>query len=145
MGVNVDAAAGLDWIGLRSMFPPFQLEDAVSVRSVTADTLQLFLPLGGQTPTVDQPTSISFSRNFSRFLPEYEVLFTQPLVLTQKLGVLRRHFGLCRKHFDPLAEGRMPNPQIRRNLTPCQAAGLRNANRSPLELVGGYRCHIRSP
>ena len=39
----------------------------------------------------------------------------------------------------------MPNPQIRRNLTPRQAAGERDANRIPLELVTVYRCHIRSP
>ena len=39
----------------------------------------------------------------------------------------------------------MPNAQIRRNLTPCQAAGLRDANRIPLELVAVYRCQIRSP
>ena len=56
-----------------------------------------------------------------------------------------------------LPRGRMPPPlgpllrnalpgnesQIRRNLTPCRAAGLRDANRIPLELVAVYRCHIR--
>ena len=36
----------------------------------------------------------------------------------------------------------MPNPQIRCNLTPRQATGLRDANRIPLELVAVYRCHI---
>ena len=36
----------------------------------------------------------------------------------------------------------MPNSQIRRNLTPCQATGLRDANRIPRERVAMYRCHI---
>lgn len=39
----------------------------------------------------------------------------------------------------------MPDTKIRRNLTPCQAAGERDTNCISLELVVVYRCHIRSP
>src|SRR5690606_28939278 len=35
--------------------------------------------------------------------------------------------------------------KIRRNLTPCQAAGERNANRITLEFFAVCRCHILSP
>ena len=76
-------------------------------------------------------------------LPENAVLFAQPIVLAQKLRILRRNLGFLRNRPNPLAERRTPDPQIRRNLTPCQATGERNANRIPLELVAVYRCHIR--
>lgn len=75
-------------------------------------------------------------------LPENTVLFAQPFVLAQKLGILSWHLGFLGKSPNPPAKGRMPNPQIRRNLRPCQATGERNANRIPLELVAVYRCHI---
>lgn len=77
-------------------------------------------------------------------LPQNAVLFAQPLVLAQKLGILRGQLGFLRNRPDLLAEHRKPDPQIRRNLTPCQATGERNANRIPLELVAAYRCHTRS-
>ena len=38
-------------------------------------------------------------------------------------------------HPTPRAERRKPGPRIRRNLTPCQATRLRNANRILLEFV----------
>jgi hypothetical protein len=63
----------------------------------------------------------------------------------QKLGILRGNLGFLRNRTNPLAKRRKPDPQIRRNLTPCQATGERNANRIPLELVAVYSCHIRSP
>jgi hypothetical protein len=66
-------------------------------------------------------------------LPQYAVLFAQPFVLAQKLGILCGHLGFLGKSPNPFAKGRMPNPQIRRNLTPCQATGERNANRIPLD------------
>ena len=78
-------------------------------------------------------------------LPEYAALFAQPFVLMKQLSVVRRHLGLFGKHPDPLDEGRMPNPQIRRNLTTCQAAGLCDANRITIELVAVYRGYFRSP
>ena len=60
------------------------------------------------------------------------------------LGILGRHLALLGNRPNPLAVRRMPEPQIRRNLTPCQATGERNANLIPPELVAMYRCHVRS-
>ncbi len=73
------------------------------------------------------------------------MLFAQTFVLAQKHGILRGHLGFLRNRTNPLAERRKPDPQIRRNLTPCQATGERDANRILLELVAVYRCDIRSP
>ena len=56
----------------------------------------------------------------------------------RRLGVLRGHLGLFTKRLDPRANGRMPDPQIRRNLTPSQAAGLSGANCIPIEVVAVY-------
>jgi hypothetical protein len=66
------------------------------------------------------------------------------IVLTKQFGVLRGHLGIFRKHPDPFAEGRMPSPQIRRNLTPCQTTGLRDPDCIPLERVAVCHCHFRS-
>jgi hypothetical protein len=46
---------------------------------------------------------------------------------------------------NPLAERRKPDPQIKRNLTPFQASGERDAIRIPLKSLAVYRGHIRSP
>ena len=43
--------------------------------------------------------------------------------------------ALIRNRPHPFVQGRKSTPQIRRNLTPCQAAGLRDANRIRLELA----------
>ena len=44
------------------------------------------------------------------------VFFAQTFVLTQTLGILRRHLGLLGNRPHPLAERRKPDPQIRCNL-----------------------------
>lgn len=69
----------------------------------------------------------------------------KPFVLAKQLGVLRRHPGFLGNRPNPLAGRRKPEPQIRRNLTPRQPTGEREANRIPLELGAVYRGHIRSP
>jgi len=61
------------------------------------------------------------------------------------MRLLIAHLGFLRNRPNPLAERRKPDPQIRRNLTPGQVTGERDANRIPLELVAVYHCHIRSP
>ena len=78
-------------------------------------------------------------------LLEDSVLTTKPFVLVQKVPVWIGRPCLIRNHLHPLVQGRKTNPQIRRNLTPRQAAGERNANRIPLELVAVQYCNIRPP
>ena len=79
------------------------------------------------------PRGVLISR--SRLLLENPVLTRKPFILSQKVlvGVDRPGFIGYRLH--PLAQGRKPNPQIRCNLTPRQAAGRRDTNRITFELV----------
>ena len=62
-------------------------------------------------------------------------LTPKPFVLAQKVLVRVGRTGLIGDRLYPLVQGRKPDPQIRRNLTPRQAAGLGDANRIPLELA----------
>ena len=60
---------------------------------------------------------------------QYPVLTPKPFVLLQGVLVRVGRTGLIRNRLHPPVQGRKSNPQIRRNLTPCQAAGLGDANR----------------
>ena len=80
----------------------------------------------------------------SSLLPEYAVLFVKPLALAEKIAITFWRLCLIRNRPDPFAKRRKPDAKIRRNLTRCQAAGVRDANRILEELVAVCRCHILS-
>ena len=60
---------------------------------------------------------------------QYPVLTPKPFVLSQGVLVRVGRTGLIRNRLHPPVQGRTFNRQIRRNLTPCRAAGLGDANR----------------
>ena len=71
-------------------------------------------------------------------------LSTQPFRIAKKISVSFWQLRLIGNRPDPFAERRKPNLKIRSNLTPCPAAGERDANRIPLELITVCRSHIQS-
>lgn len=77
-------------------------------------------------------------------IAQYAVLPAKPLVLAKKIGIPFRHLRLIGNRPDPFAERRKPDAKTRGDLTPCQAAGERDANRIPLEFLAVYDCHILS-
>ena len=118
----------------------------VSTKSLYVWTVQFAKPANVRGAEADLATDLRrVKTELIRLKPsEFDSLCIAAHSPEQAQHASRRQLVSFRKHTDPFAERRMPNPQIRRNLTPCQTAGLHNANCIPPALAARLSLPYRS-